>query len=58
MNRKELEELKMKVYVLYGKNRSKKSNELYKEILRLIRYTEDLKHTFRQLNEIGGKHHL
>tara|TARA_B100001564_G_scaffold112178_1_gene93101 strand:+ start:98 stop:274 length:177 start_codon:yes stop_codon:yes gene_type:complete len=56
MKQKELEDLKMKVYGLYGKNRGRKENELYKEVIELIRYTEELKRLIRDLAEIGSKH--
>lgn len=58
MKQKEIEELKLKVYTLYSKNRSKKENKLYKEVIRLIYYTERLKRTLKELSNIGSQHYL
>ena len=58
MNQQELEELKMDVIRLYGKNRGKKEMALYKRVLKLISYTEELKYTIKQIRHIGSKHSL
>ena len=58
MNQEELEKLKMDIIRLYGKNRGKKEIALYKSVLKLISYTEELKYTIKQIRNIGSKHYL
>ena len=58
MNKEELNKLKMDIFKLYGKNRGKKDMEVYRKVLDLIAYTEDLQYTIRSIREIGSKHSL
>lgn len=58
MKQNQLDNLKMKVYRLYAKNRGRKENELYKEVIELICYTEKLKRLIADVARIGSKHSL
>ncbi len=58
MNDNQLNELKMDIYKLYGKNRGKKIMSVFRRMLDLIAHTEELHRVIRQLREIGSKHHL
>ena len=56
MTRKELYELRLESYRLYGKKSNKKELAFQDKVLYLISYTEDLKRIIRNIREIGGKH--
>lgn len=58
MNKEELNLLKMDIYKLYGKNRGKKVMDVYRRVLALIDYTEELQYALRSIRDIGGKHPL
>ena len=58
MNDNELNELKMDIYKLYGKNRGKKIMSVLRRMLKLISHTEELHRVIRQLRSIGSKHLL
>jgi len=58
MKRQELHELRMELLKIYSNKRASKEVALYKKILALISYTEDLKHSMKAIAKIGGDHHL
>ena len=58
MTQNQLNELKLDIYKLYGKHRGKKVMNVYRKVLDLITYTEELKITLKKIRNIGGKHPL
>lgn len=58
MKQNELNELKLDIYKLYGKHRGKKIMNIYRKVLDLIAYTEELKITLKEIRKIGSKHTL
>jgi hypothetical protein len=58
MNQEELNQLKLDIYKLYGKNRGKKVMDVYRRVLNLISHTEKLHRTLRKLSKIGNEHPL
>ncbi len=58
MRQNQLNELKLDIYKLYGKHRGKKVMNVYRKVLDLIAYTEELKIALKEIRKIGGKHPL
>lgn len=58
MTSNELNELKLDIYKLYGKNRGKKVMDVYRRVLLLIEHTQELQSTIRTIREIGSRHSL
>lgn len=58
MTGNELNELKLDIYKLYGKNRGKKVMDVYRRVLVLIDHAQELQRTIRTIREIGSRHHL
>jgi len=58
MTSDELNELKLDIFKLYGKNRGKKVMDIYRRVLILIEHTQGLQNTLRTITEIGSRHPL
>jgi hypothetical protein len=58
MNNETLNELKMDIYELYGKNRGKKVMKVYRRMLAVIAHAEELNRIVSELRRIGSKHSL
>jgi hypothetical protein len=58
MTSDELNELKLDIYKLYGKNRGKKVMDVYRRMLMLIEHAQQLQVTLRTIREIGSRHTL
>ena len=58
MNRQEIESLRLEIYSLWADNRGSKEAKTLKKVIKLITYTQELKHIINSIAKIGGKHHL
>ena len=58
MRNKEIDNLRMELYKLYSRKLGEEDAKVFKKMIRLCNYVQELKHTIKSIARIGGDHHL